>query len=92
MLIYNNDKILLGRQKNWPFGMYSTLAGFVETGETIENAVKREVFEEAGIKIKNIQYLDLIYYFQNIICSFATFFNFGYNSSLRRCCNCCFRA
>ena len=56
MLIYYNDKILLGRQKVWPSGMYSTLAGFVETGETIENAVKREVFEEAGIKIKNIRY------------------------------------
>ena len=56
MLIYNDDKILLGRQKVWPSGMYSTLAGFVETGETIENAVRREVFEEAGIKIKNIQY------------------------------------
>ena len=46
MLIYNDDKILLGRQKVWPSGMYSTLAGFVETGETIENAVRREVFEE----------------------------------------------
>ncbi len=56
MLIYKNDKILLGRQKVWPSGMYSTLAGFVETGETIENAVRREVFEEAGIMIKNIQY------------------------------------
>ena len=56
MLIYKDDKILLGRQKVWPSGMYSTLAGFVETGETIENAVRREVLEEAGIKIKNIQY------------------------------------
>ena len=36
MLIYNDDKILLGRQKVWPSGMYSTRAGFVETGETIE--------------------------------------------------------
>ena len=56
MLIYKDDKILLGRQKVWPSGMYSTLAGFVETGETIENAVRREVLEEAGIKIKKIQY------------------------------------
>ena len=56
MLIYKDDKILLGRQKVWPSGMYSTLAGFVETGETIENAVRREVLEEAGIKIENIQY------------------------------------
>ena len=55
-MIYKDDKILLGRQKVWPSGMYSTLAGFVETGETIENAVRREVLEEAGIKIKNIQY------------------------------------
>ena len=42
MLIYKDDKILLGRQKVWPSGMYSTLAGFVETGETIENAVREK--------------------------------------------------
>ena len=56
MLVYKGDKILLGRQEIWPKGMYSTLAGFVEPGETIENAVSREVFEEAGISIQNIQY------------------------------------
>ncbi len=56
MLVHNNDKTLLGRQKLWPAGMYSTLAGFVEPGETLENAVAREVHEEAGVKVKNIQY------------------------------------
>jgi len=56
MLVYHGNKTLLGRQKIWPEGMYSTLAGFVEPGETLENAVAREVFEEAGILIKNIQY------------------------------------
>jgi len=56
MLIYHKNRTLLGRQKIWPQGMYSTLAGFVEHGETIENAVAREVFEEVGIKIKNVTY------------------------------------
>ena len=56
MLIHNNNKTLLGRQSIWPKGMYSTLAGFVEPGETIENAVAREVYEEAGIKVHKIKY------------------------------------
>jgi NAD+ diphosphatase len=56
MLIYNNNKTLLGRQTIWPKGMYSTLAGFVEPGETLENAVAREVYEEAGIKVHKIKY------------------------------------
>ena len=56
MLVHHENKALLGRQKIWPQGMYSTLAGFVEPGETLEHAVAREVFEEAGILIKNIQY------------------------------------
>ena len=56
MLVYHKNKTLLGRQKIWPKGMYSTLAGFVEPGETIENSVAREVFEESGISVKNIQY------------------------------------
>ena len=50
MLVHHGNKTLLGRQRIWPEGMYSTLAGFVEPGETLENAVAREVFEEAGIK------------------------------------------
>ncbi len=48
---------LLGRHARWPFGMYSTLAGFVEPGETLEQAVSREVFEESGIETTNVQYL-----------------------------------
>ena len=47
---------LLGRQKLWPKGMYSTLAGFVEPGESLEEAVAREVYEESGIKTSKIIY------------------------------------
>ena len=56
MLITYEDSCLLGRQKFWPKGMHSTLAGFVEHGETIEQAVERETFEETGVKINNIKY------------------------------------
>lgn len=47
---------LLGRQPKWVDGMYSTLAGFVEPGETLEEAVAREVFEESAIKITDVRY------------------------------------
>lgn len=50
------DKILLGRQAVWPEGMMSVLAGFIEPGETLEHAVAREVFEEAGVRVKNVRY------------------------------------
>ena len=56
MLVHNKEKTLLGRQQLWPKGMYSTLAGFVEPGETLENAVAREVYEESGVKVQNIKY------------------------------------
>jgi len=56
MLVQDQEKVLLGRQKIWPEGLYSTLAGFVEPGETIEHAVAREVFEESGLIVKNITY------------------------------------
>jgi len=56
MLVHDGNRVLLGRQKIWPDGLYSTLAGFVEPGETIEHAVAREVYEEAGIIVKNISY------------------------------------
>ena len=50
------NKILLGRQPLWPDGMFSVLAGFVEPGETLEHAVAREAFEEAGLTVKNVCY------------------------------------
>jgi NAD+ diphosphatase len=56
MLVHSGDHCLLGRQAAWPEGMYSTLAGFVEPGEKLEEAVSREVKEESGIEVKNIRY------------------------------------
>jgi NAD+ diphosphatase len=50
-------RCLLGRQANWPKGVYSTLAGFVDPGESLEEAVIREVAEESGINIENPQYI-----------------------------------
>ncbi len=50
------DACLLGRQPSWPLGRYSTLAGFVEPGETLEDAVRREVFEEAGVRVVDCDY------------------------------------
>jgi NAD+ diphosphatase len=52
-----NDRVLLGRQKVWPKNRFSTFAGFVEPGESFENCVTREVLEEAGVKLKEINYL-----------------------------------
>ena len=57
-LIYFQDKVLLGRSPRFPDSMYSTLAGFVEPGESLEQALEREVFEEVGIKVKNIKYFN----------------------------------
>jgi len=56
VLVTSGDKCLLGRQSPWPKNMYSTIAGFVEPGENLEDAVYREVEEETGIRIDNIQY------------------------------------
>ena len=55
-LIHRNNKILLGRNAYFPKDMFSTLAGFIEAGESCEEALKREVFEEVGIEVKNIRY------------------------------------
>ena len=57
MLIVKDDHVLLGRQPDWPEGLYSLLAGFMEPGETVEDAVRRETREEAGIQIGRVRYL-----------------------------------
>ena len=54
--VRHGKRMLLGRQSAWPEGMYSTLAGFMEPGETIEEAARREVFEEAGISVGEIRF------------------------------------
>lgn len=51
------DKVLLGRQPSWPPGRYSALAGFLEVGESIEEAVRRETSEESGIRIGAVRYV-----------------------------------
>jgi NAD+ diphosphatase len=56
MLVTSGDKVLLGRQKHFLPGMYSCLAGFVEAAETIEDAVRREIFEESGIRCTDVRY------------------------------------
>ena len=55
-LVTHGDSCLLGRQPKFPPGMYSCLAGFVESGETLEEAVRREVHEEAGIRAGRVSY------------------------------------
>ena len=57
MLITHGNDVLMGRSPGWPDGMYSLLAGFVEPGETIEAAVRREVYEEAGVTVAQVGYL-----------------------------------
>ena len=57
MLVKKGNKILLGRSHQWPKKMLSCLAGFVEPGESLEEAAKREVFEESGIKTHNVKYI-----------------------------------
>lgn len=57
MLITRGDSLLLGRNAAWPEGMYSLLAGFIEPGETVEAAVRREVMEEAGVRVGEVRYL-----------------------------------
>ena len=56
MLVTDGDRCLLGRQKVWIPGMYSTLAGFVEPGESLEQAVAREVREETGVEVDDVRY------------------------------------
>jgi NAD+ diphosphatase len=57
MLVTRGDRVLLGRSPGWPERMYSLLAGFVEPGETVEGAVRREVAEETGVRVGRVGYL-----------------------------------
>ena len=57
VLVRRDDEMLLARNAAWPTGMYSTLAGFVEPGESIEQTVHREIHEEVGLTVENLHYL-----------------------------------
>ena len=56
MLVHDGDRAILGRQAHWPPGRYSALAGFVEPGESLEEAVAREVREETGARVADVTY------------------------------------
>ncbi len=56
VLVWRGDEILLARNAAWPSGFFSTLAGFVEPGESLEQTVHREVKEEVGLKVTNLEY------------------------------------
>ena len=56
VLVTHGDRCLLGRQPSWPAERYSTIAGFVEPGESLEDAVRREVFEETNIRVRSVRY------------------------------------
>jgi NAD+ diphosphatase len=56
-VVDGGDRLLLGRQPSWPEGRFSVLAGFVEPGETLEEAVRREVLEESGIVVGEVAYV-----------------------------------
>ena len=57
MLVIDGDRALMGRQASWPAGRYSALAGFVEPGERLEDAVAREVLEEASVAVRDVRYV-----------------------------------
>jgi NAD+ diphosphatase len=56
VLVTDGERALLGRQAAWPAGRYSTIAGFVEPGESLEDAVVREVLEETGVQVQDARY------------------------------------
>lgn len=57
MIAEHDGRALLGRQPSWPAGRYSALAGFLEPGESIEEAVAREIQEEAGVSVSGVRYV-----------------------------------
>jgi NAD+ diphosphatase len=56
VLVHDGERVVLGRQKGWPAGMHSVLAGFLEPGESLEDCVRREVREETGLELETIGY------------------------------------
>jgi NAD+ diphosphatase len=56
VLVAAGDRCVLGRQASWPEGRYSTIAGFVEPGESLEDAIRREVYEETNIRVGGVRY------------------------------------
>ena len=56
VLVHDGDDCLLCRQSHWPTGMHSTLAGFLEPGESLEETVAREIFEESGVPVSDVRY------------------------------------
>ena len=56
VLVSDGDRCLLGRQARWPEGRYSTIAGFAEPGESLEDAVRREVYEETNVHVGEVRY------------------------------------
>ena len=56
VIVHDHERCLLGRQAGWPEGRWSTLAGFVEPGESLEDAARREVLEEAGVRLGVLRY------------------------------------
>ncbi len=56
-VVARGGRCLLGRNKGWPPNMFSALAGFIEPGETLEEGVRREIFEEAGVRIGAVRYV-----------------------------------
>jgi NAD+ diphosphatase len=57
MIAEHSGRALVGRGPQWPAGRYSALAGFLEPGESIEEAVAREIHEEAGVRVTDVRYL-----------------------------------
>jgi NAD+ diphosphatase len=57
VLVHDGDRCLLGRQRRWPDGRFSTIAGFVEPGEGLEDGIRREVFEETNIRVGRCRYM-----------------------------------
>ena len=56
LVVDDQDRALLARNVNWPMPMYSTLAGFVEPGESLEGSIHREIAEEVGIEVHSVEY------------------------------------